>query len=62
MLTPRQVEILKCLADGMVWKQIEARLKIAHCTLDNHLKNIRERLEADTTTQAVAIAIKRGYL
>ena len=56
-LTPREVEVLKHLAEG-----IGERLFISEETVKVHIKHIMEKLQASDRTQAVAIAVRRGII
>ena len=60
-LTKREREILRLLADGMRNQEIGATLHISPLTVATHVQNAMRKLEADTRTQAVAIAL-RGSL
>jgi len=61
-LTPREVEVLKHLAEGNRNKDIGERLFISEETVKVHIKHIMEKLQASDRTQAVAIAIRRGII
>jgi DNA-binding NarL/FixJ family response regulator len=61
-LTPREVEVLKYLAEGNRNKDIGERLFISEETVKVHIKHIMEKLGANDRTQAVAIAIRRGII
>ena len=61
-LTPREVEVLKHLADGNRNKDIGERLFISEETVKVHIKHIMEKLGANDRTHAVTIAIKRGII
>ena len=57
-LTAREREILQLLADGMSNADVAARLFISQETVKSHVRHILVKLEADTRTQAVAIALR----
>lgn len=61
-LTPREVEVLKHLAEGNRNKDIAERLFISEETVKVHIKHIMEKLGANDRTQSVAIAIRRGII
>ena len=61
-LTPREVEVLKYLAEGNRNKDIGEQLFISEETVKVHIKHIMEKLDANDRTQAVAIAIRRGII
>lgn len=60
-LSEREVEILRGLVDGLTKKEIGERLFISPHTVDNHVRNVYEKLHVHTRTAAVAAAI-RGKL
>jgi two-component system NarL family response regulator len=61
-LSEREREILRSLADGKSNEQIGNALNIAPDTVRTYIKRAMQKLEADTRTQAVAIAIRRSII
>jgi DNA-binding NarL/FixJ family response regulator len=61
-LTPRELEVLQLIQDGCRNKEIAGRLKISETTVNFHIKNIVEKLNANDRTHAVTIALRRGLL
>lgn len=61
-LTQRERDVLELLAGGLRQEQIAARLAIGTETVRSHIRNASGRLGAQTSTQAVAIAIRRGLI
>ena len=61
-LTPRELEVLPFLAEGLSNKQIAARLGIAERTAKFHVESILGKLPAATRAEAVAVAARRGLL
>ena len=61
-LTVRQREILQMLADGMQTDAVAKSLGLSTETVRTHTKRILAKLQADTRTQAVAIAIRNGLI
>jgi len=61
-LSGREVEVLKRLAEGKVYKQIAAELQLSTSTVRTHLHNIYGKLGAVDRAQAVLIATERGWL
>ena len=61
-LTPREVEVLRHVADGNRNKDIAERLFISEETVKVHVKHVMEKLGASDRTEAVAIAIRRGII
>jgi DNA-binding NarL/FixJ family response regulator len=62
VLTPREREILQLLADGMSNVDVAAKLYISQETVKSHVRHILAKLEADTRTQAVAIALREAMI
>jgi DNA-binding NarL/FixJ family response regulator len=61
-LTPREVEVLGCVAKGMANKEIATQLGTASGTVKMHIQNILAKLGASDRTHAVTIAMERGIL
>lgn len=61
-LTQREREVLRLLADGLANEEIGNRLGISHETVRTHLRKAMTKLEADTRTQAVAIALRNSII
>jgi DNA-binding NarL/FixJ family response regulator len=61
-LTPREVEVLGCVAEGLGNKEIGARLGTAAGTVKMHLQNILLKLGASDRTHAVTLAVRRGII
>jgi DNA-binding NarL/FixJ family response regulator len=62
MLTQREREILQLLADGMSNADVATRLFISQETVKSHVRHILAKLEADTRTHAVAIALRESII
>ena len=62
ILTPREREILQLLADGMSNVDVADKLFISQETVKSHVRHILAKLEADTRTQAVAIALREAMI
>ncbi len=61
-LTPRELEVLELIREGNKNKQIAYELKISETTVNFHIKNIVDKLQANDRTHAVTIALRRGLL
>jgi DNA-binding NarL/FixJ family response regulator len=61
-LTRREREILTLLADGRRDKQIAALLSISPLTVRRHVRNVMDKLEAETRTEAVARALRTSLI
>ena len=62
MLTAREREILQLLADGMSNADVAKKLFISQETVKSHVRHILAKLEADTRTHAVAIALRDSII
>ncbi len=61
-LTPRELEVLAAMADGVSNKAIAARLGISFHTAKFHVAAILAKLNADSRTEAVARAAQLGLV
>jgi DNA-binding NarL/FixJ family response regulator len=61
-LTPRQMEVLRLIAEGLGNDQIADRLGLSPYTVKNHVHNILECLGVSDRTEAVAYAYRRRWL
>jgi two-component system nitrate/nitrite response regulator NarL len=62
MLTQRERDVLRLLADGMRNEEIGRQLNIAAETARAHIRNAMRKLDADTRTQAVATALRQQLI
>jgi len=61
-LSPREIEVLRLVAEGNRNRQIAERLFISEETVKAHLKHVLLKLGAGDRTQAVTIAVRRGFI
>ena len=61
-LTPREVEVLRLLAEGKENKEIAALLAISEHTVKFHISSILDKLDVATRTEAVTTAIRAGLI
>lgn len=61
-LTPREIQVLKLVRDGNKNKQIAHKLSISETTVNFHIRNVVDKLQANDRTHAVTIALRRGHL
>lgn len=61
-LTPRELQVLELLADGLRNAEIAERLFLSTRTVDHHVSAIRRKLGARTRGEAVATASRLGLL
>lgn len=60
--TARELEVLRLIRDGHRNKQIADQLDIAETTVNFHIRNLMDKLQANDRTHAVTIALRRGLL
>ena len=61
-LTAREMDVLRLIRDGYRNKQIADQLSISENTVNFHIKNLVDKLQANDRTHAVTIALRRGLL
>lgn len=61
-MSTREVDVLRRLAKGMVYKQIASELGLSTSTVRTHLHNVYGKLGAMDRAQAVLIATERGWI
>ena len=62
LLTPRELEILGCLGDGLSNKAVARRLSISQHTVKFHLEAVFAKLGANSRAEAVAKGLRGGLL
>jgi DNA-binding NarL/FixJ family response regulator len=62
LLTNREIEVLKCLAQGLSNREIALKLSISTRTVTTHVRNILDKLELDNRTQAALYAVEHGIV
>lgn len=61
-LTPREVEVLGAVSEGLTNAEIGRRLFIGEATVKTHLLRVFTKLGVDDRTAAVTVAMQRGIL
>jgi len=61
-LTPREIEILGMLAEGLGNKIVARRLGISDHTVKFHVGSIMSKLGASSRTEAVTLGVRRGLI
>lgn len=61
-LTPREVEILRLLAEGARSEDIARRLSVSHNTVRTHIGNILAKLKVHSRLEAAAYALRHGII
>jgi DNA-binding NarL/FixJ family response regulator len=62
LLTEREVEILRLIAEGLSNKEIGDRLFISHRTVDTHRTNLMQKLDLHNIAGLVRLAIECGLV
>jgi DNA-binding NarL/FixJ family response regulator len=61
-LSAREIEILDYIARGNSNKEIARALKISDQTVKNHITSILRKLAVNDRTQAVVLALRKGWI
>jgi DNA-binding NarL/FixJ family response regulator len=61
-LSPAEVRVLSLIAEGNSNKEIAASLSVTEDAVKGQVRNILAKLGANDRTQAVTIAVKRGFI
>lgn len=62
LLTPRELDVLKLLAEGLPNKGVASRLEVSEHTVKFHVNSIMGKLNAQSRTEAVTLATRQGLL
>jgi DNA-binding NarL/FixJ family response regulator len=60
VLSPRQIEVLRLVADGLSYKEVGARLFLSTRTIKYHMAEIMHRLHLENRAQVLAFAGRMG--
>ncbi len=61
-LTPREVEVVKLIAEAYTNRQIAQTLKLSEKTVESHRANVLSKLEMRDRVELVRYAIRRGLV
>ncbi len=61
-LSPREVEVLGMLSEGLANKEIAYRLGISEHTVKFHVASLFQKLDASSRTEAVTLGIRKGLI
>ncbi len=61
-LSPREMEILQFVTNGLSNKEIAMKLRISQQTVKNHMTSILKKLNVEDRTQAAVNALRRGWV
>jgi DNA-binding NarL/FixJ family response regulator len=62
VLTPREIDVLRLIANGNANKEIAGKLSVTEETVKGHVKNILAKLGVNDRTHAVTVGLKRGII
>jgi DNA-binding NarL/FixJ family response regulator len=62
LLTPRENEIIKLIAQGLTGKKIAEKLFLSYHTISTHRKNIFQKLDIKSTAEVVLYALRAGLI
>jgi DNA-binding NarL/FixJ family response regulator len=60
--TPREIEVLQLIADGLVNREIGVRLFLSEETVKSHVRHLLAKLQARSRAHAVAAGFRRGLI
>ena len=61
-ITPRELEILTAIAEGLSTREIAAKLSVSENTVKTHSSRLFDKLQAKRRTQAVQIGKEAGLI
>ncbi|MBT3189834.1 MAG: response regulator transcription factor [Anaerolineae bacterium] len=61
-LTPRELDVLRCLSMGKTTSQTSKQLYISENTVKTHVRKILDKLKASNRTEAVSKAVQYGFI
>jgi len=61
-LTPRELEVLRLVAEGLSNREMATRLFVTERTIKFHVSSLLNKLDAENRTDAVRIAVRRGLI
>jgi DNA-binding NarL/FixJ family response regulator len=62
IVTEREIEVIKLIADGFTNIEIGEKLFLSPLTVDRHRKNVILKLNAKNTASLIKIAYHKGYI
>jgi DNA-binding NarL/FixJ family response regulator len=60
--TPREIEVLQLISDGLVNREIGERLYLSEETIKSHVRHLLVKLQARSRAHAVAVGFRRGLI
>ena len=61
-LTNRETEVLRLLSEGLSYKMIATQMNISYFTVNAHIRKIYEKLQVNSSAEAISIALKSGIV
>lgn len=61
-LTPRELEVLRLMADGRTNREIATILSVTEGTVKVHVNSVLTKMNVDSRTEAATTAVKRGLI
>ncbi len=61
-LSPKEIEVLTQLVEGMSYKMVADKLGISYFTVNSHVKKIYEKLHVHSLGEAISIALKQNIV
>jgi DNA-binding CsgD family transcriptional regulator len=61
-LSKREIEILKCMAEGLSSKQIADKLGLSINTINNHRRNMLHKMQFKSSAEVINHAVKHGLI
>jgi DNA-binding NarL/FixJ family response regulator len=60
--TPREIEVLQLISDGLANREIGDRLYLSEETIKSHVRHLLAKLHARSRAHAVAMGFRRGLI
>lgn len=61
-ISPRERQVIDCMADGMSVKQIAVKLNLSCRTVESHQQHIRKKLGCFTILETVVKCYRAGFV
>ena len=61
-LSPREIEVLRMMAEGLGNKEIAWRMKLSEHTVKFHISSIFTKLDVSSRTEAVTLGVRLGLV
>ncbi|MGC9342781.1 MAG: response regulator transcription factor [Bacteroidales bacterium] len=62
MLTPRELEVLKLLSEGLTTDEISLKLFISSSTVNSHRYRIQKKLKVKNSCEMICVAMRMGLI